>query len=374
MEFALNLPINQVSFGQISVGILREVFKRGLNPLIFPVANRADLSSQVVSSDFANWLQDRCNRSYKEHNRETPVFKLWHFQGSLETFSNKQYLLTFYELDEPTETEINIARNQEKILVTSEYTKTVFEVAGLNHVEKIPLFFDRNNFNIKLDEKGIKKKYFFDDRITFNLVGKLEKRKHHEKVIKAWVKKFGNNSKYHLQCAVYNPFFHSDNNKCVEMNNQEYMRILDGRGYSNVHFLPFMQKNSDYNDFLNSADIILAMSGAEGWGLPEMHSVALGKHAVVLNAHAYKEWADSSNCTFVNPTKKIPAYDGRFFVQGQPWNQGNIFDFEEDEFISACEAAIEKVEKNRVNEEGVKLQDKFTVDKTVDKILSNFCE
>ncbi len=52
-----------------------------------------------------------------------------------------------------------------------------------------------------------------------------------------------------------------------------------------------MQKNSLYNDYLNSANIILGMSGGEGWGLPEFQSVALGKHAVILNATGYKDWA-----------------------------------------------------------------------------------
>ena len=63
----------------------------------------------------------------------------------------------------------------------------------------IPLAFD--NYNFKRIEK-----YFDDDRITFNLCGKFEHRKRHEKIIKAWVSKYGNNPKYNLQCAIYNPF------------------------------------------------------------------------------------------------------------------------------------------------------------------------
>lgn len=130
-----------------------------------------------------------------------------------------------------------------------------------------------------------------------------------------------------------------------------------------------MAKNAIYNDFLNSADIILGMSGGEGWGLPEFHSVGLGKHAVVMNAHAYKGWANENNCTLVNPSGKIEAYDGVFFHKGQPFNQGNIYDYDEDEFIHACEQAIEKVEENRVNEEGQKVQEEFTVEKTLDSLL-----
>ena len=211
--------------------------------------------------------------------------------------------------------------------------------------------------------KNTNKKYFDDGRIVFNLVGKVEKRKRHEKTIRAWIKRFGGDKRYFLQCAVYNPFFKDQDNNAI-INN-----ICEGKKVFNVGFLGFMGKNAIYNDFLNSGDIILGMSGGEGWGLPEFHSVGLGKHAVVMDAHSYKGWANKDNSCLVNPSGKIEAYDGVFFNKGQPYNQGNIFDYNEDEFIAACEEAIKKVESNRVNEEGLKIQKEFTVDKTLDKIL-----
>ena len=111
------------------------------------------------------------------------------------------------------------------------------------------------------------------------------------------------------------------------------------------------------------------MSGAEGWGLPEFHSLGLGKHGVILNAHGYKEWANENNSVLVEPNGKIDAYDEAFFQKGAPYNQGQIFDFDEDEFIHACEKVIEKVESNRVNEVGLKLQEDFTVEKTLDSLI-----
>ena len=51
----------------------------------------------------------------------------------------------------------------------------------------------------------------------------------------------------------------------------------------------------------------------------------------------------------MNPSGKIPVYDGMFFQEGTPYNQGNIYDFDEDEFIEACEKVIERVKASRVN-------------------------
>ena len=355
MNFALHIPLNSVSFGQVSLHILREVYKRSLEPCIFPVGNGVDLSSQNVDKEFGEWIQKCINKSLLIHSRKIPTIKLWHLNGSLESFSEKQILLTFYELNDPTPYEQNIARNNTTVL-TSKYSQEAFQKKGVS-CEYVSLGFDTFNFHTT------DKTYFTDGRITFNIVGKLEKRKRHEKMIKTWLKRFGNNKEYFLQCAIYNPFFKDKENNAL------INRILEDQRFFNVNFLGFMQKNSIYNDFLNSADIILGMSGGEGWGLPEFHSVGLGKHAVILNAHAYKEWANETNSVLVEPSEKIDAYDGMFFKPGQPFNQGQIFDFNEDEFIHGCEEAIERVKSNKVNEAGLTLQENFKIDRTVDALL-----
>lgn len=359
MSFTLNLPVNPVSFGQVSTLLLKEIYLKKINEFVlYPIGDRLDLSTQDGEEDFFKFLQEKTTSFLANVKRQNPCFKLWHLNGSLESASDKRYLLSFYELDAPTKEEINIVKNHDKVFFSSKYTVDIFKMFGCSNVEFLPLAFDKYNF------KRLEKKYFSNDRIVFNLVGKLEKRKNHKKVIQAWLKKFGNNHKYHLQCSIYNPFFKEEDNKNLIAN------ILEGKNYFNISFLGFMQKNSMYNDYLNSADIIIGMSGGEGWGLPEFHSVAIGKHAVILNAHAYKEWANDSNSVLVQPSTKIEAYDGAFFHKGQPFNQGNIFVFEDEEFIDGCEKAVRRVESNRLNENGLKLQEEFTSEKFATNVLN----
>ena len=88
-----------------------------------------------------------------------------------------------------------------------------------------------------------------------------------------------------------------------------------------------------------------------------------------MNATGYKEWASKENSVLINPSSKISSVDGVFFNEGAEYNQGKIYDFDEDSFINGCEEAIKRVESNKVNKEGLKLQDKFTYAKTTDKIL-----
>jgi glycosyltransferase involved in cell wall biosynthesis len=362
MNFAVNVPLNTVSFGQVSTAILREMMKKGHNPVIFPIGGSVDLSSQKDDKEFVDWVKDGVDRSLKTHDRDTPIFKLWHINGSLESFSKNQLLFSFYELDQPTKEEINIVKNNTSVAFSSKECEDVFKLFGAENVSTIPLGFDNYNFH------QTKKKYFSDDRITFNIVGKFEKRKHHQKMIQAWIKKFGNQKEYFLQAAIYNSFVSEEDNQKITA------AMTQGQKFFNVNFFGYMTKNTLYNDFLNSADVILGMSGGEGWALPEFQSVAMGKHAVILNASAYKEWADEINSVLVNPSGKIPVYDGMFFQEGTPYNQGNIYDFNEDEFIAACEQVVERVKISRTNKDGLALQHRFTYEKTTDAILEKIKE
>jgi hypothetical protein len=358
MSFILNVPINAVSFGQVSTLLTRELYLKNKDFTLFPIGNGLDIGSQEQDDNFFNYLKSKTDDFLYKIKRETPCFKLWHLNGSIESTSNKRYLLSFYELDSPTKEEINIVKNHDKVFFTSEYTVNIFKNLGCSNVEYLPIAFDKYNFS------QLNKNYFNDGRIVFNLVGKLEKRKHHKNVIQSWLKKYGNQRNYHLQCAIYNPFLKEEDNKAL------INSILEGKNYFNISFLGHMQKNSMYNDFLNSGNIILGMSGGEGWGLPEFQSVAIGKHAVILNAHGYKSWSNSENSTLVEPNGKTEAYDNMFFHRGQSFNQGNIFTFDENDFISACEKAVEKVSKNKINEAGLKLQEEFNSSKFAESVLN----
>lgn len=359
-DFALNLPFNNVSFGQLGIGIAREIKRRGLNPCIFPIANQVDLSTQKPDNDFNLWLQTCINKAVGLHKRTNPCFKLWHIGNSLESFSEKQTLLTFFELDGLTPVETNILKNQNKVLVTSEYTKQVFNDYGVRNVEYLPLFYDSWNFH------RTEKKYFDDGRISFALPGKAEPlRKRHAKVIQTWVKKFGNNKKYFLNAAIYNHFLSPEDNQRLAH------QIMEGKSYFNVQFLGFMPNNEIYGDYLNANEICIGM-GSESWNIPCFTACSLGRHTVILDYLGHKSWANSLNSVLVPVSSKIPAHDNMFFTKSpnNPFNQGNVADWDEDAFIAACEEAIKRVESNPVNESGLKLQSEFTVEKTVDYILS----
>lgn len=359
MSLIFNVPINSVSFGQVSTCLLREAFSRNLQTGgVIPLAGQVDLSSQKPDDSFQRSLSEALSKSLTNHDPNIPSFKVWHLNNdSLSSVSHRQFLLSFHETDSVTQHELNVAKRSEKLIFSSKYTCDVFKSAGLKNVEHMPLAFDSYNF------KALKAKAFSDDRITFTLGGKFEHRKHHAKILSAWAKKFGDNKNYYLNCSLFNKFVSPEDNNAL------IAQALQGKRYFNINFLGFMDDNLSYNDFLNSGDIIIGMSGGEGWGLPEFQSVAMGKHSVILNGHGYKEWATSENSVLVEPKGTVPVYDGMFFKEGAISNQGNILNWQEDDFVSACELAIKRVQANKVNEAGLKLQEDFSEKKSLDRLL-----
>lgn len=357
-KIAFNLPLNSTSLGQVSLSILREIFlRKETEILLFPIGN-IDVSTQKQDPEFFNWIQSSINNAIVEHNKNNPIFKLWHINGSFESFSKDQVLLSFYEVDCPTKTELNIVRNNKLMFLSSSYAVKIFNDLGCSNVKFLPLAFDSEHFK-QLNNNTIKK-----EGIHFGLFGKLEpQRKRHIKVLQNWVKKYGNKHGYFLNCAIFNHFLDPN------VQSQIIAQALNGQKYWNINFLNYMPSNEMYNDLLNSTDIVLAMSGGEGWGLPEFQAVALGKHCVGLNAHAYKDWMTSENTVLIEPSSKIPVYDNIFFKEGLAFNQGNIFDWNDEDFIRALDEVESRFKSNKINLAGLELQNKFTYKQMVDSIL-----
>ena len=361
---SLNLPINGVSFGAVSTAILRELYKSlcsaassvqdssgGIySPNLFPVG-QIDLSSQRPDEQFAKWIGGLLESSVIKASRNDPCFKLWHMNGGIESFSsNDRRLITFHECNCLTSAEVNVLNNQDVVYVTSQYTKDVFETFGVTvPVKYVKLGFDNHNFKVLSTRPTI------NGVVTFGMFGKWEKRKSHEQMLRAWVKKYGNNKRYKLNCSIINPFLRpEDQNALIN-------RALEGKRYWNVNFLPYSKTNEEYNSVLQASDIILCCSACEGFDLPCYHSTAMGAWPVVLDAHVYPDYLkDGCNAAFVKPSDTmIKADDGMFFHYGRGnFNQGYWHTFTDDAFLDGCDRAETLFLTEGLNKKGMELQNR----------------
>jgi hypothetical protein len=349
MDLIVEAPLNSLSFGNVSYNILREIFKSGRKIAYFPIGE-PDLSAMQPSQEFMQWLNEAAGRRFEALNQNLKTLRLWHLNGSDILRSREQYLLTFYESNRPTEIEKIIAKMQNKTFFSSRHASDLFET--------------QDTFKLGFDEDfHVTGKKYLENVTHFGLFGKFEKRKHTEKLIRTWLKKYGNNNKYLLSCCITNPFIKH------EQMQQIIAACLEGKHYSNINFIPWLKTNKEMNEVLNAIDIDLTgMSGGEGWNLPAFNATCLGKWSIVLNGTAHKEWANEDNCILVQSNGEQDSEDGIFFKNGAQFNQGTFLTFDEEDFVSAMETAETKV--GQINSHGSLLGQTFTYKRATDEILT----
>ena len=356
IQLHFDAPINPLSFGNVSFNFLREFYKKGINVSFFPHGNQANFEAfDKAQPELIEWIKQSAYNRYKTIDKSKPTLKLWHINGGEQRVVPNQFLYTFYECDSPTEEEVAIVKSQEHVFFSSSESRDLFLQKGCNNVSYVPIGFDE-------DFCKTNKQYLGEEIIHFGLIGKFEKRKNTQKIIQTWLQKYGNNPKYQLTCLINNPFFKE------EHYNQLINQTLFGKRWSNINILPPLKTNSEVNDLLNAIDIDLSgLSSAEGHNLCSFNATALGKWSIVSNCSAHKDWANEKNCILVDPTGKESCYDGLFFQEGVPFNQGNFYHISVESISQAMDKSIAFAKTK--NLEGEKLQSYFTYSKTIDKIL-----
>lgn len=355
-DLIFHAPINDTSIGNVSVAFLREAYELDLNISLFPVSDSIDLSVyDSLNEDFKNWLNFSFENRFKKLSKNTPSFQVWHINGSEKKISNKNFLYTFHETSRATISELNICKLHEKVFFSSLYSKNIFKSAGLENCDSAPLGLDRDFF--------ISTRKFNNSIKHFGLMGKLEKRKNTKQILKCWAEEFGNNPDFQLSCIIVNRFLPNDKL------NKEIGEALGGNQYSNINFLPFLPKNSDVNQFINSIDIDLTgLSGGEGWNLPSFNATCIGKWSCVSNCTSHKDWANEENSILIEPNGIFDADDGIFFKNGSGFNQGYFHSLSDESIKNAFHQALSK---DCINQEGVKLSNKFSYKKTLTYLLDN---
>jgi hypothetical protein len=347
-------PVSQLSLGQFSFNILRELYKRKVQVILFP-HSQPELTCFKLDQPFGTWIERAVNCRYEKVDRSIPSLALWHIMGSEQKYSDRQYLYTFHETSDPTPAEVNIVNQQDFTFFSSQYSADLFQTYGANNVGYVPLGLDE-------DFKEISHRLAPEGITHWGLVGKCEKRKNTELIVKTWVARYGGNKKHQLTLLINNPFYKPD------QMNQYYANLFAGAKPFNVNVLPLLKTNAEMNHLYNSIDLDLSpISSAEGWNIPAHTCTCLGKWSIVLNHTGHKGWATAENSILLEPTGMRPALDGVFFHKNSPFNQGNVYDVTAE----LINEGFDKAEKlaGTPNFAGKKLREIHTYSNTVDQIL-----
>ena len=172
-------PINSLSFGNVTVNMLRELFRKDIKVSFFPIGNNLDFAAfDSLPKEFHDWISNSFNTRFSTLKKDSPSLRMWHLNGSENRVGKKQTLYTFYECDSPTFAEKNICEIQDSCIFSSSHSKKCFDDVGCSNTSYIPIGFDED-FH-KTDKK------YLEGRIHFGLMGKFERRKNTGAIIKLW--------------------------------------------------------------------------------------------------------------------------------------------------------------------------------------------
>jgi len=361
-NFSLEVPLCHTSLGVVSMGILVELFNRGVYPNIFPLG-AIDISLfTALPEGFREWLQLCLNKAQGKFKRGEESVRIFHVQNSHSRIGQHSRLYCPHECSTLTDIEKNILSNHDRVLVPSNYNKQIFERHGIA-ATVCPNFFDSANIHPTKVHK--------DENVTvWSFFGKLEKRKNIIPTIRAWDKLYGGKKEHRLHLSVFNMFLFP--NVPPEQKLAAHKAWIENElGFPlkwNVELFNFLSF-SDFNQLLNCTDIDLSgLSGSEGFGLPFHSTRCLGRRGISLNAHAHLDYADNQNSVLVQPNGMEDIKDGVFF-SGAGFNVGEKYTFAEDDAMRAMEEALARPEPSQ--EAAQALKERFSVANTVDILLSN---
>lgn len=360
-KLIVSTVLNDLSFGFVGYNLLLALEELNQQYEFSPIGDKIGFTSFSKSTkEFQAKLSFKAQNFLKTYSRDLPELKIWHLNGAQSSISRKTNLFTFHELDALTDTEINLANNQNQIFVSSEETQQVFINHGVEKVKYVPLGYDSKHFY----KTG--KKYLDDNVCVWMINAKYEaSRKSHKQLIECWIKKYANNPKHRLHLFIWNPFFTNEQNQAI------ISSLFAGREINNINVFGYVRTLGELNEAFNATNICLDASGGEGWSLGSFHMIGLGKHGLIANCSGLKGWANESNAVLLQPNGKKEVYDNIFFHKGQQFNQGNIYSFSDDALIDGFERAEKRYLADKVNHEGLKLPEKFTWQKTAKLILEN---
>lgn len=226
----------------------------------------------------------------------------------LQLFPGVKIGCTFWESTKLPDDWIKELNKCDYVWAVSQWKKQVLIENGINSrkIYVIPSGVDSSIFNPNQsqDLRLFKKKGF-----KFFTVGKCEHRKSTRELIMAFDLEFHKEKDVYLVLATDNPFI-------PNFNMPAFVNNLWLRNYEKFIYIPRGGSHVDMAQLMNACDCGVFPTKAEGWGLPIIESMALGKPTIVTNYSAVTEYANQDNAILLDYyTIPIQDVDGLSFYR-----------------------------------------------------------
>lgn len=295
----LNVPINGTGYGITSTNIALSLdLIEDLEVSLFPIGNRIHLLEQHHQPILASMIENSKTFGY-----DAPCLKIWH-QHDLASGIGKgdYYVMPFFEVDKLPANEIHQINGADVMFTPSHWSKRVLEENGVNiPIYVCPLGVDEQVFKPRTGLTPIKQNY------TFIHVGKWEKRKGQDFLIKAFETAFTPQDDVELRLVPFNPFLtKEETEQWLEYVNKSPMR-------DKIKIYDRLPTQYDLANVISESDCGVYLSRAEGWNNEIPETMIMNKPVIATNYSAHTEYCTPDNCYLVDIDELEPAYDGKWF-------------------------------------------------------------
>jgi len=302
----INCPIGTTGYGITSLNIVKNLYNiRDINIALFLIGS----SIEVNLPEEKKLIQQLYAKS-SSFDYDAPCLKIWHQNDLASKIGNgKYYTFPFFELDRLSDRDKHHINFSDHIFVASNWAKNVLLDNNIyKPISVCPLAVDCSIFKSNDNIISIN-----DDKYIFCHIGKWEKRKGQDFLIKAFDAAFDTNDNVELRLVPHNPFLTQS-----ELS-EWYNLIISAKLKDKIKVYNRLPTQLDLAKFINEADCCIFPSRAEGWNNEIPECMALNKPIIATNYSAHTEYCNSDNCYLIDIDELEPGNDGKWFFGEGNW-------------------------------------------------------
>ena len=212
---------------------------------------------------------------------------------------------TVWETSKIPPSELEHLKQVDEIWIPSTWGKALLEQNGISpdRVKVVPEGVNTQLYKPKHQEKLASS----NNRFRFLSVGKWEKRKGIDILLKAYAQEFSVDEPVELVLHCYNPRLPK-----LKTQIKSFIFKLNLPPHPPIRYSAPVRE-STMVELYNSCDAFVLATRAEGWGLPILEAMACGKPVIVTNYSAYLDFVNSQNGYLVNVKNMTQVDDPECF-------------------------------------------------------------
>jgi glycosyltransferase involved in cell wall biosynthesis len=319
MIINLNGPVGQTGYGRIITFMAPALKAMGHKVHVLPAYQEEVRVADEKLYEFMNNIDE------EQLNADVNVrLSVANPADAISFYGKKRVFWTMLENDKLPPFWVKSLNTMDQVWALSHWGKQVFENSGVKKdVKIVPAGVDLNIFN-PWREPMVPR----TDKFRFLCVGKYEKRKGYDLLLKAYCEEFKQNEKVEMivmadSIKLFDPNF-SIFREMVNLRlpaDRAELQIVEG----------MLPKYSDMGRLYTSADCFVSPTRGEGWNLPLCEAMACGLPSIVTNWSAHTEFANEKNAYMLNDYKMVPSDQklAQIFLQFGKWAEPSIKELRE---------------------------------------------